>query len=112
MPEAIPVTADNFVRAESDMYFAAMVKDVGLGKFDQRRAPSAIDDQDVVRMNRDTLYSGAVFDLDAGPVRIKMPDPGKRFMSLQVFDEDEYSPLVSYGPGIHTLTREGVGTRY
>ena len=112
MPEAIPVTADNFVRAESDMYFAAMVKDVGLGRFDHRREPTAIDDQDVVRMNRDTLYSGAVFDLDAGPVRIAMPDPGKRFMSLQVFDEEEYSPLVSYGAGIHTLTREGVGTRY
>ena len=63
-------------------------------------------------MNRDTLYSSAVFDLDAGPVTITMPDPGKRFMSLQVWDEDEYCPLVAYGAGKHTLTREKLGTRY
>jgi hypothetical protein len=37
-----------------------------------------------VRPNRDTLYSFAVFDLDAGPVTITLPDAGKRFMSLMV----------------------------
>ena len=44
----------------------------------------------VVRMNRDTLYSSAVFDLDASPVTITMPDAGPRFMSMQIWDEDEY----------------------
>ena len=39
-------------------------------------------------MNRDTLYSSAVFDLEAGPVSIKVPDPGKRFTSLVILDED------------------------
>jgi Protein of unknown function (DUF1254) len=34
--------------------------------------------------NRDTFYSFAVFDLDAGPVTITLPDAGKRFMSLMV----------------------------
>jgi hypothetical protein len=112
MPEAIRVTPDNFRRAETDMYFGSFVKDGALGKFVHRREPTSIDDQDVVRMNRDTLYSSAVFDLDAGPVTISMPNPGKRFMSLQVWDEDEYCPLVAYGPGRHTLTREKLGTRY
>ena len=46
--------------------------------------PSSIDAQDVVRMNRDTLYSSGVFDLDAAPVTITLPDAGKRFMSMQV----------------------------
>jgi hypothetical protein len=35
-------------------------------------------------MNRDTLYSSAVFDLDAAPVTITLLHPGKRFMSMQV----------------------------
>jgi hypothetical protein len=28
-------------------------------------------------------------DLDAGPVTITLPDAGKRFMSMQVINEDE-----------------------
>jgi len=72
----------------------------------------AIDQQNVIRLNRDTLYSAAVFDLDAGPVTITLPDAGKRFMSMQVIDEDQYTPEVEYGAGSHTLTREKIGTRY
>jgi hypothetical protein len=109
---AIPVTADNFIRAETDMYFANAVDLGGFGKFFHHREPMPIDKQGVVRANRDTLYSPAVFDLDAGPVTITLPDPGKRFLSLQVFDENEYTLAVAYGAGKHTLTREGVGTRY
>ena len=50
-----------------------------------------IDNQTVIRLNRDTLYSSAVFDLDAGPVTITLPDAGKRFMSMQMINEDHYS---------------------
>jgi hypothetical protein len=50
-----PVTADNFSRAESDLYFGGVVKDGGFGKFMHRREPTAIDQQTVIRMNRDTL---------------------------------------------------------
>ncbi|HEV7325177.1 MAG TPA: DUF1254 domain-containing protein [Bosea sp. (in: a-proteobacteria)] len=109
---AIPVTPDNFVRAESDLYFSNVVKDGGLGKFVHRREPAAIDNQTVIRLNRDTLYSAAVFDLDAGPVTITIPDTGKRFVSMQVIDEDQYTSQVSYGGGSRTLTRKQIGTRY
>ena len=68
--------------------------------------------QAVIRLNRDTLYSAAVFDLDAGPVTITLPDTGKRFMSMQVIDEDHYVPAVFYGAGSHTLTRDQIGTRH
>ena len=74
--------------------------------------PTPIDKQTVIRMNRDTLYSGAVFDLDAGPVTITLPDAGKRFRSMQVINEDEYTPMVIYRPGAVTLTRDKIGTRY
>ena len=108
----IPVNADNFVRAESDLYFSGLVKDGGLGKLFHRREPAAIDNQTVIRLNRDTLYSSGVFDLDAGPVTITLPDAHGRFMSLQAIDEDHYTPGVYYGAGRHTFTRQGIGTRY
>jgi hypothetical protein len=109
---AVPVTVDNFARAESDLYIGRTVKDVGLGKFLHVRTPADIDKQMVIRMNRDTLYSNIVLDLDAGPATITMPDSGKRFMSMQVISEDHYVPAVFYGPGPHTLTTDTVGTRY
>lgn len=110
---AEPVTVDNFNRAESDLYFAGIVKDAGaLGTFHHSREPASIDHQTVIRLNRDTLYSSALFDLDAGPVTVTMPDAGERFMSMQVISEDHYVPEVNYGAGSYTLDREKVGTRY
>jgi hypothetical protein len=113
MPDvSIPVTIDTFARAETDLYFSNFVRDGGLGSFCHVRAPTPLDEQKIVRMNRDTLYSSAVFDLDAAPVTITLPDPGSRFLSMQVWDEDEYCPLVAYGAGRHTFTRQNIGTRY
>ena len=111
-PQVVPVTVKNFSRAESDMYFAKAVRDGAFGQLRHDRAPVAIDKQDVIRMNRDTLYSSGVFDLDAGPVTIVLPDTGKRFMSLLVVNEDHYTRPVVYAPGSYTFTREQVGTRY
>jgi hypothetical protein len=108
----VPVTVDNFVRAESDMYVAAAVKESGgLGKLGHRREPAAIDNQTVIRLNRDTLYSSGAFDLDAGPVTITLPDTGKRFQSMEIISEDHYATTV-YGAGPHTIDRGTVGTRY
>lgn len=106
------VTADNFVRAESDTYFAQIAKVAGgVGRFFHRREVEPVDDQIVIRGNRDTIYSGAVFDLDAGPVTITLPDSGERFMSMIAIDQDHYVPEVIYG-GHRTYTREQIGTRY
>ncbi|MEK1949135.1 MAG: DUF1254 domain-containing protein [Ensifer adhaerens] len=109
---ATPVGVENFVRAESDLYIGKTVKDGGFGQFVHSREPVSIDNQNVIRMNRDTLYSEAVFDLDAGPVTVTLPDAGQRFMSMQVVSEDHYVPSVFYGAGSYTLTKENVGTRY
>lgn len=113
-PEAVPVTVDNFIRAESDVYFATPVKQAGgLAKFFHYREPMSIDNQTVVRANRDTLYSAAVVDLDAGPVTITLPDAGKRFRSMLVINEDHYIVgNVVYDAGRHTYDRQKVGTRY
>lgn len=110
--DMIPVTVDNFPRAESDLYFSAQAKDGAFGKFIHRREPASVDKQTVIRLNRDTLYSSTVVDLDAGPVTITIPDAGKRFMSLMIVNEDHYVPSVTYTPGEHTFTKEQIGTRY
>lgn len=112
LAEPIPVNTDNFVRAESDLYFAGMIAKYGLGVLSHERAMAPLDQQTVIRLNRDTLYSAALIDLDAGPVTMTLPDPGTRFMSTQIIDEDHYTHFVHYGAGSFTLTREQIGTRY
>ena len=108
-----PVNVHNFVRAETDRYFGkTAIGDGAFGKLRHRREMASIDKQDVVRMNRDTLYSSGVFDLDASPVTITLPDAGKRFMSMQVVSQDHYTTEVAYGPGSFTYTKDKVGTRY
>jgi hypothetical protein len=111
--KTVLVTPDNFNRAESDMYFAETINLAGgTGKFHHYRELIPIDKQPVIRSNRDTVYSSAVFDLDAGSVTVTLPDAGKRFMSMMVIDEDHYVPAVFYGPGAHTFAKERIGTRY
>src|SRR4051794_11602853 len=106
------VTMDNFPRAESDNYFASFVKKGAFGKLEHERELSDVKNQTVVRLNRDTLYSFGVFDLDAGPVTVDLPDTKGRFMSLLLINEDHYNPATYYDAGPHTITREQVGTRY
>ncbi len=110
--KSIPVTADNFIRAQTDQTFAGIVQQGGFGKFHHYRELASIDDHVVQRANRDTLYSVGVFDLDAGPLTITLPDAGKRFMTMIVIGEDHYVFTVVYGAGSHTVTRDKVGTHY
>ncbi|MBS0579662.1 MAG: DUF1254 domain-containing protein [Proteobacteria bacterium] len=110
---AVPVTVDKFTRAETDNYLVLNAKDAGgTGKLKHNREPADIDNQTVIRLNRDTLYSFAVLDLAAGPATVSLPDAGKRFMSLMVINEDHYVPFVAYHHEPLTLTEQNVGTRY
>jgi hypothetical protein len=108
----VPVTTANFVRAETDYYFSRILKRTEIGRLRHERQMASVDDQPVVRINRDTLYSSGVFDLDAAPATITLPEPGKRFMSMQIISEDHYAIDVVYAPVSYTLTRDRVGTRY
>ena len=107
-----PVTVSNFVRAESDYYFGKTVKRGGFGKLSHTRQMVPIDKQDVVRMDRDALYSSGVFDLKESPLTIILPDAGQRFISMQVISEDHYTVEVVYTPGPHVYTEDTIGTRY
>lgn len=106
------VTLDNFVRAETDRYFASLVADGAFGRINHNRELADIANQTVVRMNRDTIYSFGIFDLDAGPVTITLPDSGARFMSLLVINQDHYALGTYYDSTPHRFNRDDIGTRY
>ena len=109
--EPVEVTVENFVRAETDHYMARSVAQAGIGRMVHIRAPTAIEQQDVIRMNRDTIYSFAIFDLTQ-PVTISMPEADGRFQSMQVISQDHYTLSVEHDPGTYRFTKEDAGTRY
>lgn len=111
MPDLQTVTVDNFVRAETDRTFQRYISQGALGKFFHLRQPTPIDAQDVIRMNRDTLYSAGIFDLTQ-PVTIIKPDSAGRFQSMLVINQDHYAKMIEHGAGKFTLTQEKIGTRY
>ena len=106
------VSVENYNRAQTDVNFAGVVKNGGFGKFRHGRELAPPAQHGIVRPNRDTLYSFAIVDLDAGAVSITLPDAGKRFMGMQVVNQDQYTTATYYGVGAHTLARAMVGTRY
>jgi hypothetical protein len=109
---AQPVTVDNYNRAQTDVNFAGVVKGGGFGEFRHGRELAPPVQQGIVRPNRDTLYSFVIIDLNAGPATITLPDASKRYMGMQVVNEDQYTRATYYDEGSHNLTRAMVGTRY
>jgi hypothetical protein len=59
----VVVNVDNFTRAETNRMFGALQQQAGgVNRWLHYRAPMPIDQQTVIRMNRDTLYSGAILE--------------------------------------------------
>jgi hypothetical protein len=107
----VKVTIRNFARAESDLMFSRLAAGVGLGRWNHTRALKSLDDQPIIRQNRDTLYSSAIVDVRPGAT-LTLPDTGGRYISVGVIDQDHYIPVILREPGEHLLTREQVGTDF
>ncbi|WP_438853933.1 DUF1254 domain-containing protein [Agromyces sp. M3QZ16-3] len=106
------VTVDNFVRAETNRMFAALAAQAGgTGRWVHNRVPTPIDNQPVIRQNRDTLYSMAVVDVSDG-VTVTVPDAGDRYLSMMVVNQDHYIPLIFHEPGPHRIEADEVGTQW
>lgn len=102
----IAVNADNFARAESDLMFSGLLADAGgVGQWVHFREPVPLDHQNVIRMNRDTLYSAAIVDVSAGAT-LTLPDAGERYLSAMVVTQDHYLPDIFHGPGTFTVTAD------
>ena len=104
------VNVANFARAETDTVIKKIVGLAGLSRWFHLRTPTPIDQQEVIRMNYDTLYSTAILDLSE-PATVVMPETGGRYQSLHVINQDHYS-FAYIEPGRYELTQELVGSRY
>ena len=62
-------------------------------------------------MNRDTLYSFAVLDLNE-PATIVKPDSKDRYQLLVVINQDHSMPITELGSGEFEITEAEIGSRY
>jgi hypothetical protein len=87
----------------------------GVNRLYHFRRPTPLDKQNIVRMNRDTLYSMAVVDTSKGATIIFPVIPNDRYISVYLIDNDHYCPLVIYSGGTHELPKDtkylGIGVR-
>ncbi|MEE1675200.1 DUF1254 domain-containing protein [Agarivorans aestuarii] len=98
------VTRDNYIVAETSKYFAvteAKATD-GVNSWRHFRVPPLTEDQPIVRMNRDTIYSTAVVDTEKG-ASVTLPDFGERFVMVQFTDENHQTYDMVYTQGNETL---------
>jgi hypothetical protein len=107
--EPVTVNAENFVRAETAGQIVKMAG--GVNRFFHLRGPTPLDQQTVIRINRDTIYSAAVVDISKGAT-FTVPDAGDRYMSTMVVNEDHYINKVIHEPGEHELTVEEFETPF
>ena len=107
----IPVNVQNFNRAESDLMFSRLGTGRTLGEWNHTYELKPLDDQPIIRQNRDTLYSSSIVDVREG-VTVTLPDTGDRYISVWVINQDHYGPVILRDAGEHRLTRELVGTDF
>lgn len=93
------VNWDNYVVAESDWYFTGVQKRVGSNVW-MHDDPVSIDNQQVIRSNRDTVYSIAIVDVSEGAT-FSVPAAGPDndvFQIIHIIDENHL---------LHKVVRRG-----
>ncbi|PPL19327.1 DUF1214 domain-containing protein [Microterricola pindariensis] len=104
------VNVDNFALAETHRMMRDLQANAGgVNRFLHNREPAAIDNQTVIRLNRDTLYSFAVVDISAGAT-LSIPEHGERYLSAMVVNEHHYVDAIFHDAGRYELTQEQFGT--
>ena len=97
------VGLDNYAMVETHRQMAVTQENTGgVNIFLHRRAVPLVDDQPVIRMNRDTLYSMAIVDASQGAT-VTLPDAGDRYMSLMYLDENHRVYDMVYAAGAHGI---------
>ncbi|MBU3031798.1 DUF1254 domain-containing protein [Paracoccus marinaquae] len=100
--EKVESTPETYIRAEVDGRMAVFQQRAGgVNKFDLIKRPTPTDERPVVRMNRDTLYGGAVVDTGGG-ASITMPEiTDGRYFTVYLIDSDHYVVGILEGAGTH-----------
>ncbi|XZE52892.1 DUF1254 domain-containing protein [Planctomycetaceae bacterium SH139] len=114
----VQVTEKNYPKVETHRQMGITQENAGgVNKFQHKRAVPATDNQPVIRMNRDTLYSMAIVDASDGAA-VTLPDAGERYISLMYLDENHrvydmvYEPkeheIPAHTPHMYALVRIGI----
>lgn len=108
--EPVKINVMNFITAQTAMQFDTYQKQAGgVNQVLNIREPVAIANQPTIRMNRDTLYSFMVVDINEGAT-ITLPDAGSRYRSMMVVNAANYINAVYLDGGAHELTKEEFGS--
>jgi hypothetical protein len=109
----VKVNVDNFVRAETDRMFASIQQLGGdvINRLHHNRGPAPLDDQRVIRTNRDTLYSSAIADISQGAT-LTVPAAGDRYLSVMIVNRNHYINKIIHDAGDHELTVDQFDTDY
>lgn len=101
---SIKVTPETFNRAESDFMYQAIINNAEgeSNTYYHFRNITQLDKQTVIRMNRDVLYSGSVWDNKEG-LTITYPETDGRYATIQVMDNDHYTLDIFNKPGTYEL---------
>ncbi len=106
------VNVDNFATAEvasqADRFVAAGAQ---VNAWIHFRRPTPLDQQTVIRMNRDTLYSVVIVDISQGAT-LTVPDGGDRYLTVMAINEDGYLNRVFHEAGDHRLGVEEFDTGF
>jgi len=86
-----PVTKENYVQAETDLYLYEQQAKSGVNKFEHADMVT-MKNQVIIRSNRDVVYSRAVVDISGG-VTFSIP-PRKAFQVIHVMDENHLTHRV------------------
>jgi hypothetical protein len=106
------VNVDNFAKAETHRMFTGIQHNAGgVNRFEHNRVPAPIDQQGVIRMNRDTLYSFAIVNITGGAT-VTVPDAGERYLSVMVVNEDHYINRVFHDAGSYHIDVDEFGTPF
>ncbi|WP_298854581.1 DUF1254 domain-containing protein [uncultured Ruegeria sp.] len=110
--DVVDVNVDNLVRAETDHMFRTNMNNLGLavGELGHMREATTPDNQPVIRMNQDTLYSAVLLDLSE-PVEVTLPEADGRYISMHVINQDHFM-YAEATPGSYLITEEDLGTPF
>ena len=93
------VTKENYPTVETSRQLAIQIKQAGgINKLNRWDGITKLDNQPIIRLNQDTVYTMGVVDASKGAT-ITLPDAGDRFMSVQFVDEHHYVYAAKYGAG-------------
>ncbi|MEM1315428.1 MAG: DUF1254 domain-containing protein [Pseudomonadota bacterium] len=108
----VPVNVENFVRAATEIEMEGyLALSGGVNRLFHVRELTPIAQQPTIRMNRDTIYSMAVVDVSEGAT-LTVPEPGARYVTAHVVNQDHFTNAVFYGGGTFTLDQETFDTPY